>query len=346
MFALDTDGGSILKYVSECACGGSGGRARNVAPPPDADVSALLDALTSTTSECAEDVAHEAGTPCATNKILKTVAAFAAAAPSAQAPAPSPLLPDANTPAATTIRTAAAALGCPSESCVLTHPNFRAFARNAGVSGRELDLELELRFKAQGPRDSLALLSNFNLDGTMQRWARVFTEFYPCPFAMMDFDRNGDLFGEIDMCAVLDGRVPMDLGPGIGRLTRPSTCFGCIINTDVSTNKGKHWMAVFVDCRSEAAPWSVEFFNSVGGAPMRPITVWLERTRARLAERHATEAVAVTDIDHQESQTECGLYALYYVRRRLEGTPYSFFSEKLVPDAAMTAFRQHVFRAA
>jgi hypothetical protein len=320
-----------------------------VADGGDTDITALLAALTSTTSECAEDVEHAAGTPCATNKILKTVAAFTAAngPPADATPAPpSALLPASATPAAAMIRAAAAALGCPSESCVLTHPSFRAFARNAGVSNRELDLELELRFKAQGPRDSLALLSNFNLDGTMQRWARVFTEFYPCPFAMMDFDRNGDLFGEVDMCGVLDGRVKMDLGPGFGRIARPSTCFGCIVNTDVSTNKGKHWMAVFVDCRGTTAPWSVEFFNSAGGQPMRPITYWLEKTRARLAERHATEAVVVTDLDHQESQTECGLYALYYIRRRLEGTPYAFFREKLVPDAAMTAFRQHVFRAA
>ena len=54
----------------------------------------------------------------------------------------------------------------------------------------------------------------------------------------------------------------------------------------------------------------------------------------------------MTDMDHQESRTECGLYALFYIRRRLEGTPLSFFEERPVPDEAMTAFRQHVFRAA
>ena len=80
----------------------------------------------------------------------------------------------------------------------------------------------------------------------------------------------------------------------------------------------------------------------------------MERARAQLAGCRAAlpggrgdvVTVPVTDMDHQESQTECGLYALYYIRRRLEGVPYAFFFEQLVPDAAMTAFRAHVFRAA
>jgi hypothetical protein len=71
---------------------------------------------------------------------------------------------------------------------------------------------------------------------------------------------------------------------------------------------------------------------------------WLERTCARISTRYPTTTVAVTDIDHQESQTECGLYALYYIRCRLEGIPFSFFFEKLVRDYVMTAFRPHVFR--
>ena len=100
----------------------------------------------------------------------------------------------------------------------------------------------------------------------------------------------------------------------------------------------------------------MEYFNSAGRPPPKPMIKWMERTAARLAEYRTSKAgpltpegvavttVAVTDVDHQESQTECGLYALFYIRRRLEGAPYKLFFEQLVPDAAMTAFRKHVFR--
>ena len=77
------------------------------------------------------------------------------------------------------------------------------------------------------------------------------------------------------------------------------------------------------------------------------MVAWLERTRGRLAALPGAppvRVVAVTDMAHQRSQTECGLYALYYIRRRLEGAPYCDFFETRVPDAAMTAFRQHCFR--
>jgi hypothetical protein len=70
----------------------------------------------------------------------------------------------------------------------------------------------------------------------------------------------------------------------------------------------------------------------------------MTKTSIALSSRCPAEPIAVTDVDHQESQTECGLYALYYIRRRLDGTPFSFFFEKLIRDAAMTAFRTHVFR--
>jgi hypothetical protein len=376
--------GSILDFIAgapapacaPCAARG-GGRARakapgwartssradNIAARLDGDVARALEGLTTTTEECAEDVDRAPGAPCSSRRVLKAIAEFVVDVGPAgglrgagtEAPAGS-LLPTAPTAEAAAVRAAAAALGCDSESCVVAHPALREFVVDRGLAPEgALALELALRFKEGGPRDSLALLSNYDLDGTLRRWARVFPEFFPCPFAMMDFDRNGDLFGEVDLPTVLEGRQEVDLGPGIGVVRRRCTCFGCIVNTDTSSGKGLHWVAVFVDCRG-AGPWTVEYFNSAGRPPPRPMVAWCEKTRARLAEYRAglggpaagagAEAVPVTDVDHQESQTECGLYALYYIRRRLEGTPHTFFADRPIPDDAMTAFRAHVFRRA
>jgi hypothetical protein len=284
----------------------------------------------------------------------------AAAAPPAAAPpaaAPPALLPSDATPEAAAVRAAAAALQCSSESCVISHPSLASFIVETGGAAGELKRELAVSFKAPGPRDSLALLSNYNIDETLQRWGRVFPEFFPCPFAMMDFDTNGDLFGSADFPAILEGRAPVNLGAEVGAVRRPCSCFGCVVNTDVSTGEGKHWVAVFVDCRPPPGePWSVEYFNSTGRPPPAAMTRWMERTRSALTEYRMTlpgartavcdvTAEAVSDMDHQESQTECGLYAMFFIRRRLEGTPASFFESQLIPDEAMTAFRSHVFRA-
>jgi hypothetical protein len=351
-----------------------GRRERRVVTREQAE--AALAGLTTTTSECAEEVGLMPGAPCASAPVLTAVRAFAAAnaaqgagdrggrgageaggAGGAGPPgAPGPgLLPSGATPEGRAVLAAAEATNCASESCVLLSPEFRAFVRDQRLlDPRALEADLLRRFKEKGPRHSLGLLSNFNIDGTMRRWARKFDFFFPCPFAMMDFDSNGDLFGSLDVADVLSGRLEADLGEG-RRRGRPHSALGCVLNTDTSRGPGKHWVAVFVDCR--APPWSVEYFNSAGNPPSRAVTGWMERTRVRLGGLWAREApagggagppplsVAVTRVDHQQSQTECGLYALFYIRRRLEGTPYSFFFEQLVPDAAMTKFREHIFRS-
>jgi hypothetical protein len=325
-----------------------------------------LEALKGTSTlpdECAEGVEHKPGTPCASKRVLALITDFVeeakkegahkitrekALGQALEAFANSTTLPTSADGAP--VREAAALLGCSSESCVLAHPAVHEFVeQQKQVPAAALDAELEVRFKAAGPRDSLALLSNFNIDETLQRWARAFSFFFPCPFAMMDFDRNGDLFGAIDLVDVLEGRIPVNLGTA--RVMRKSTCFGCVLNTDSSSGPGKHWVAVFVDCREPAdgKAWTVEYFNSAGRPPPKVVVGWMARTRAALAEHRngssGVECVPVTDVGHQESQTECGLYAMYYIRCRLEGIPTDFFFRHLIPDAAMTAFRKHVFRS-
>lgn len=317
----------------------TGGRGR--AEPKEPSIVELLAGAGTTASECAEDADCPRGGPCASEKVLEVIEEFAGSFIATPIKIVAPL-PSSHTKESKAVRAAASALGCASESCVIKHPKFRAFAAHSGVTSRDIAKELDTRFKPEGPRDSLALLSNHHIDSTLQRWARLFPEFYPCPFAMMDFDRTGETFATIDLLNVIDGKLPVNLGAGVGAVIRPSTCFGCVVNTDVSTGRGKHWVAVFVDCRGPE--WTVEYFNSAGNPPPRPMIDWLTRTSIHLSSRKPTSVVIVTDLDHQESQTECGLYAMYYIRRRLEGTPINFFFEYLVPDAAMTAFRQHVFR--
>jgi hypothetical protein len=310
-----------------------------------------LSGLATTTDECTEGKNRITGTPCAQNNILSAIVEFAnvveASAVDKAEEAHTDTLPTADDPESRAVRVSASALGCQSESCILTHPSLREFVISRKLaSARELDNELKINYKTKGPRNTVDLLSNYNIDETLQRWARDYTNFYPCPFAMMDFATNGDYFGEADLPAIIEGKIPVDLGTE--RVRRPADCFGCVVNTDNSTGPGKHWVAVFVDCRPPpGTPWTVEYFNSVGRPPPKPMVKWMEVTRAHLAmyRKDIVRTVAVTDVDHQESRTECGLYSLFYIRRRIEDTPYTFFSGRRVPDSAMTKFRQHIFRS-
>jgi hypothetical protein len=256
-------------------------------------------------------------------------------------PPESDILPTGDGRGAQTIRAAAAKLDCKSESCVLGRLEKLIVARGK-KDEKLLRDSLAKHFKGAGPRETLELTSNFDLDGTLSRWALEFPTFFPYPYAMMDFASERSALARWSVADVLAGEKTGG---------RPMETAGCILNTDVSSGRGKHWVCVFVDARngrgkSESNPVSVEYFNSAGNPPPREVTRWMEGTRDALVQArncHITTCV-VTSVKHQRSDTECGLYALFYIRARLEGRPVSAFEGKRIPDGDMTAFRRHVFR--
>lgn len=327
------------------------------------DRRAALEKLTTSVSECSEATGTQPGEPCSSKKVLNAIKAFrkllahkrARDQARAEKAAKAPALPTNSTPGAQAVRKVAEALGCTSESCVVSHPDFKRFAVSEGhVENHDvLEAGLAARFKPKGPRDSTALLNNFNIDAVLQDWAVTHEKFFNFPFAMIDFESTGHALARVDPSDILEGRVPQHLGKLRGETRRPCDTFACVLNTDVSTGRGKHWVAVFGDCRGRGT-WSVEYFNSAGNPPPPAVARWLEETAASLrnfrvdrGERFGegeVKSVPLTDVRHQESATECGLYALYFIRRRLEGAPVSEFRGRLIPDEAMTEFRAHVFR--
>jgi hypothetical protein len=324
---------------------------------------AALSKLGTNATECSESVNRRPGEPCSSSKVVNAMREFAKVAKKSSASggktAPRggtpETLPQGGTSEAKAVRKAAAVLGCSSESCVVMHPNFRDFAEKKTTSATVpvkvlLNVELERRFKPKGPRNSTSLLSNHNIDGVLRRWAVSFPRFYNFDFNMMDFERVGGSLARVDVAAILEGRAPQNLGPMGGIVKRPCDTFACVLNTDVSAGRGKHWVAVFGDCRGQGR-WTVEYFNSAGNPPPPPVVRWQERAAARLRELRSykpgkfgsgkVKVVTYTDVRHQDSQTECGLYALYYIRCRLEGEP---LPKRRIPDEAMVEFRKHLFR--
>jgi hypothetical protein len=349
-----------------------GGRPDNVgdfneAGPPasSTNVEWPLKGLSISTCECAEGINRQNGQPCSSEPVVDTIIEFVrdiAPARAADTVAPAikvaeheGTLPSGSSTGAKAVRVAAAELGCTSESCVISHPQFASFARKRGIT-RRIDADKETRFKAAGPRNSTALLNNFNIDETLQRWARVFPELYVYPFAMSDFDQTHENLDIINAADAIEGHADLDLGSGVGVMRRPSSCLACVLNTDTSRGRGKHWVAAFVDTRPRGnTPWTVEYFNSAGRPPFASVARWMEKTRAGLAKLRAenvkkygggaVNSVPVTDVDHQLGDHECGLYALAYIRTRIEGRPIGFWEGDRIPDEAMEEFRRYIFRS-
>ena len=292
----------------------------------------LNDFVTTSKSECADHLNKKKGEPCSSCTIVDAIVQFTEAlgVSNTKIKDKSILSPE--------IQIAAEVLQCDSESCVISHPKFKKFAiSNHIVNKHELENQLVENFKIQGPKETTTWLNNEDIDFTLKEWEKTFTEFgfFPCPFAMIDFDKTREPLHKHNLVDIYTGKINK----------KCYKTFGCAINTDVHTGNGKHWMALFVDMRSDI--WTIEFFNSSGRPPAQSIVNWMARTAEYLKQfkNNSVEIIYVTNIEHQQSNTECGMYTLFYIRSRLEGKSYQLFlSGERISDESMIEFRKHCFR--
>lgn len=242
-------------------------------------------------------------------------------------------------------------LGVDTEAEILQH---RDFSRYIGT--REAQKELENNFKEKGPNDSTALLDNFNIDGTLHKWAKhsqkLFFKkkekygnaeggaveqgkrFYHIPFQMIDFEKVGSELSRISIPELIKGGYD---------------CFGCVLNTDVSTGGGKHWFCIFGDLEhtgTENDPFVIEFFNSSGNPPVREVNLWMENTCADIMKTIKLHAKTLRAAPKrlQYSQTECGMWSLMYIKSRLENKKPDYFYKSNANDTDMIKFRKYMFR--
>ena len=231
-------------------------------------------------------------------------------------------------------------LDCKTEACILKNSKFVRFAEKRNISEPILSQELKKRFKPKGPRKTKAWLSNVNIDGTLSYWVEEFP-FFPCPYTMMDFEKTNTLFNYIDLSKVFTQESTISLH-GERVISQLCDSFACVLNTDVSTGPGKHWVSVFVDNRNPTI--TIEYFNSAGNPVTKPVSRWMDKQEELLKKLKPVQKIYLTQKNHQKEDTECGMYSLYFIRCRLEGNSYNMFLNDDIPDAAMVKFRSYCFR--
>jgi Ulp1 family protease len=66
---------------------------------------------------------------------------------------------------------------------------------------------------------------------------------------------------------------------------------------------------------------------------------------AKLKQKYPTIIVNTkcNNIRHQDGSSECGVYCLYFIRSRLEGTAFARFLNARISDEAMILFRRYIF---
>jgi hypothetical protein len=109
-----------------------------------------------------------------------------------------------------------------------------------------------------------------------------------------------------------------------------------VFNLDSSHQSGSHWIAVFFDNTSNKR--IIEYFDPTGNVPNKNLKEFLHNAYFDKSD------VIISKKKHQKGDTECGLYSMYYILKRLSGETMDSLNSERITDNEMSDLRGLIFR--
>ncbi len=119
-----------------------------------------------------------------------------------------------------------------------------------------------------------------------------------------------------------------------------------MLNTDVSTGRGKHWFCIYGDIQRKENNISViiEHFNS-SGMPIRlSVLRWLEYqcNSLKLKKYDAKYKYVNSNYQLQYSDTECGVWCLIYILSRDLWKNSKWMIKNKIKDSKIIKYRNYI----
>lgn len=110
---------------------------------------------------------------------------------------------------------------------------------------------------------------------------------------------------------------------------------GIILNLDGYKESGSHWVAIYIDKKNK----TIEYFDSTGHPPNPNIKYYIQN----LQKFFKNYKYFQNKYKHQSSDTECGVYSIYYIIRRLLEFDFESITSNIIKDEQMKQFRNYIF---
>jgi len=175
-------------------------------------------------------------------------------------------------------------------------------------------------------------LDSNNIRDVMHQYEEARPDFkflgpYPIDFAVRDpYDTSGDdkcLIGE--MCT-------LDLDE---ETMKGKKYIGIVYNLDPHYKGGSHWVANFIDIGRQKC----YYFDSYGMKPPKQVYAFMQW----LGIQKPQICLGWNGRRFQYSDSECGMYSMYFIERMLAGEPFLKFCRRAPPDRFMLDMRDWMF---
>lgn len=187
-------------------------------------------------------------------------------------------------------------------------------------------LRLKDVLRPRMPREWLAKpntwLSDLDINAAMHQYSRIIPKFEYLGTMPVDFSETTRTGACVKLCSSKPFRS----------VYRHGKLGAMVVNLDVHTGKGTHWVALALDCRKKDAP-ELMYYDSTGN---RPPARWLKSSQARKSpyahilsaipnkqlRRRVAKSAAYNCKTHQRQNTECGVFAMMFVDALVSGRSF------------------------
>lgn len=221
---------------------------------------------------------------------------------------------------------------CDTQTCWLTLPFFRQLS--------DLSKTKKLHkhtFKPIGPKNTVEWLNTYNINEVFTQYEKIYPDFKFMGAQPRDFDK-------IKSTGIRDLDYDKLIKSGIFRL-------GFIFNLDEHDESGSHWVALYADLLKG----QIYFIDSVGEPPAKEFKVLIDRIKTfcetnkiykNLGNKTNTVDVRYNTKQHQHGNSECGVYAISFILRLLDGETFDKIVNNKISDEEIKLCRRSYFRDA
>ena len=215
---------------------------------------------------------------------------------------------------------------CNKESCWLN----QQFMRN-NLDKELLNYTFAPKSPASWKKDPNTWLNSLDIERVMKQYEHTYPCFEFLGPSPIDFDDN-DKDGYCVWPEIKDLNIKKEITNGKNKI-------GIIFNLDPHYKGGSHWVSAFINIKKG----ELNYFDSNGENIPRRVKKLMNRLIEQGKELGIKFELNINKREHQREDTECGIYSLYFVTRRIEDKPFKYFTDNRISDEEMMRFRKRFF---
>ena len=174
-------------------------------------------------------------------------------------------------------------------------------------------------------------LTTLDIQRVMRQWERVRPSFIFLGPSPIDYDTH-KVFDE----CVWEELCKFSLA---NMRRKGKSQIGVIFNLDPHYKGGSHWVALYIDTKKHI----IYYFDSYGVRVPPRINKFIKMVKTQGLQLGNKYQVVVSKKRHQYSETECGMYCLYFIIGMLAGRNYRYFYSGKISDQSMLKLRNKYF---